>query len=195
MMYADPAVSGNNREDLRNLDLSPHQVFFKNEMHQGKTLLKLIRMIFIAHTFGWRYLFLAIALIPSGTFGQIGQSWQERAEAGSAFAQANLGIMYAQGEGVPEDDAEAVKWFRLAAEQGHAAAQYSLGVMYAAGDGVPQSYITAHAWWNIASASGHGNASRNLAVIERRLEISEIEEAQALALELNKTIQTEPESE
>ena len=148
-------------------------------------------MIFIARTVGWRYLFFAIALIPSGTFGQIGQSWQERAEAGSAFAQTNLGIMYAQGEGVPEDDAEAVKWFRLAAEQGHAGAQYSLGVMYAAGDGVPQSYITAHAWWNIASASGHGNASRNLAVIERRLEISEIEEAQALALELNKTIQTE----
>ena len=103
--------------------------------------------------------------------------------------------MYAQGEGVPEDDAEAVKWFRLAAEQGHAGAQYSLGVMYAAGDGVPQSYITAHAWWNIASASGHGNASRNLAVIERRLEVAEIEEAQALALELNKTIQTEPENE
>ncbi len=158
-------------------------------------MLKLIWMIFIARTVGWRYLFLAIALIPSGTFGQIGQSWQERAEAGSAFAQTNLGIMYAQGEGVPEDDAEAVKWFRLAAEQGHSAAQYSLGVMYAAGDGVPQSYITAHAWWNIASASGHGNASRNLAVIERRLEVAEIEEAQALALELNKTIQTEPENE
>ena len=67
--------------------------------------------------------------------------------------------------------------------------------MHAAGDGVPQSYITAHAWWNIASVSGHRNASRNLSVIERRLEISEIEEAQALALELNKTIQTEPESE
>ena len=103
--------------------------------------------------------------------------------------------MYAQGEGVPEDDAEAVKWFLLAAEQGHAGAQYSLGVMYAAGDGVPQSYITAHAWWNIASASGHGNASRNLAVIERRLEVAEIEEAQTLALELNKTIQTEPDTE
>ena len=158
-------------------------------------MLKLIRMIFIVHTFGWRYLFLAIALIPSGAFGQIGQSWQERAEAGSPFAQANLGIMYAQGDGVPEDDAEAIKWFRLAAEQGHAGAQYSLGVMHAAGDGVPKSYITAHAWWNIASVSGHRNASRNLAVIERRLEISEIEEAQALALELNKTIQTEPESE
>ena len=33
-------------------------------------------------------------------------------------------------EGVPEDKAEAVRWYRLAAEQGHASAQYNLGVMY-----------------------------------------------------------------
>ena len=39
--------------------------------------------------------------------------------------------MYANGEGVPEDHAEAVRWFRLAAEQGDAEAQYNLGLMYA----------------------------------------------------------------
>jgi uncharacterized protein len=38
--------------------------------------------------------------------------------------------MYATGEGVPKDDAEAVKWFRKAAEQGHAKAQFNLGAMY-----------------------------------------------------------------
>ena len=38
--------------------------------------------------------------------------------------------MYASGEGVPEDDAEAVRWYRLAADQGHADAQYNLGWMY-----------------------------------------------------------------
>ena len=124
--------------------------------------------------------FILLLILPGGVLGQIGQSWQERAEAGSAFAQNNLGIMYAQGEGVEEDDAEAVKWFLLAAEQGYTAAQYSLGVMYAAGDGVAQSYITAHAWWSVAAISGHRNASRNLSVIEQRLESSEIEEAQAL---------------
>ena len=35
---------------------------------------------------------------------------------------------------VPEDDAEAVRWFRLAAEQDNAAAQFNLGVMYASGE-------------------------------------------------------------
>ena len=43
--------------------------------------------------------------------------------------------MYGNGEGVLQDDAEAVKWYRLAAEQGHSAAQASLGYMYANGEG------------------------------------------------------------
>ena len=45
---------------------------------------------------------------------------REKAAQGDADAQYNLGVAYANGEGVPEDDAEAVKWYRDAAEQGHA---------------------------------------------------------------------------
>ncbi len=51
-----------------------------------------------------------------------------QAEAGEAYAQATLGFMYRDGIGVPQDDAEAVRWYRLAADQGHAIAQYHLGV-------------------------------------------------------------------
>jgi len=36
------------------------------------------------------------------------------AEQGEAAAQFNLGLMYATGQGVPQDDAEAAKWFRRA---------------------------------------------------------------------------------
>ena len=49
------------------------------------------------------------------------------AEQGDANAQYNLGNMYIYGNGVPENDTEAVKWYRLAAEQGQANAQYNLG--------------------------------------------------------------------
>ena len=45
-------------------------------------------------------------------------------------AQFNLGAMYGTGRGVPQDDAEAVRWYRLAAEQGNADAQFNLGVVY-----------------------------------------------------------------
>jgi TPR repeat protein len=61
-----------------------------------------------------------------------------QAEQGHANAQFNLGLMYSNGEGVPEDDAEAVKWSRKAAEQGHANAQLNLGYMYSIGTGVPE---------------------------------------------------------
>ena len=56
----------------------------------------------------------------------------------SRDAQFNLGTLYVKGQGVPQDYAEAVKWFRLAANQGHAGALHNLGVLSAGGQGVPQ---------------------------------------------------------
>ena len=50
------------------------------------------------------------------------------AQQGDAQSQYFLGQMYANGDLVPKNDAEAVKWFRLAAEQGHDGAQNGLGV-------------------------------------------------------------------
>jgi uncharacterized protein len=46
------------------------------------------------------------------------------ADQGIADAQFNLALMHHFGEGVPQDDVEAVKWFRLGAEQGDAFAMY-----------------------------------------------------------------------
>ena len=51
------------------------------------------------------------------------------------------GFAYANGEGVPENDAEAVKWYRLATDQGHTVAQFNLGVMCAARRGVLKDSI------------------------------------------------------
>ena len=61
-----------------------------------------------------------------------------------AEAQYNVGFRYSTGAGVPEDDAEeddaeAVRWYGLAADQGIAEAQYNVGVSYADGLGVPRS--------------------------------------------------------
>ena len=54
---------------------------------------------------------------------------QRRAEQGDAAAQVSLGMRYAFGFSVQEDDAKAVTWYRQAAEQGNAAAQHFLGLM------------------------------------------------------------------
>ena len=48
-----------------------------------------------------------------------------RAEQGDAEAQAKLGEIYKFGEGVQQDDAESLRWYRLAAAQGNATAQIS----------------------------------------------------------------------
>ena len=68
----------------------------------------------------------ALEAYVRGDYATALAGFQNYAEQGDATAQFNLGVMYANGgEGVPEDDAEAVRWYRLAAEQGYAAAQLS----------------------------------------------------------------------
>jgi len=66
-------------------------------------------------------------------------------------------LMYDKGQGVPQDYAAAVKWYREAAEQGFAEAQYNLGMMYYTGEGVPQDYAEAAKWY--LKAAGQGIAS------------------------------------
>ncbi|EQD55121.1 Sel1 domain protein repeat-containing protein, partial [mine drainage metagenome] len=62
-------------------------------------------------------------------------------------AQYNLGNMYDHGHGVPQDYAEARKWWRLAAQQGYDVAQNNLGAMYANGQGVTQDDAKAVKWY------------------------------------------------
>lgn len=57
------------------------------------------------------------------------------ADQGNALAQSNLGVMYAEGKGVPQDYKEAMKWWRKAADQGISSAHNNLGVLYATGRG------------------------------------------------------------
>jgi TPR repeat protein len=91
------------------------------------------------------------AAYQSGDYANAQRIWKPLAEQGDARAQSNLGYMYHKGEGVPQDDKIAVKWYSLAAEQGYADAQSNLGVMYQNGQGVPQDYKTAVKWYKLAA--------------------------------------------
>ncbi|MCZ6454002.1 MAG: hypothetical protein O6909_07155, partial [Alphaproteobacteria bacterium] len=82
-----------------------------------------------------------------------------------AFAQYNIGAMYVEGLGVPQDYSEALKWYRLAAKQGIAEAQTSIGVMYDEGLGVGQDYAEALKWYRQAAEQGDANAKNNTAWI------------------------------
>ena len=80
-------------------------------------------------------------------------------------AQDNLGVMYANGQGVPQDDKEAIKLFRLAAQEGNAYAQFNLGSAYANGRGVPQDDKEAIKWYRLAAARGDADAQTRLGVM------------------------------
>jgi TPR repeat protein len=86
------------------------------------------------------------------------------ADQGIAPAQLNLGLMYSNGDGVPQNYTEALKWFRLAADQGDAAAQSNLGHMYDNG-GVRRDYAEALKWYRLAADQGDGVPPFNLGVM------------------------------
>ncbi len=92
-------------------------------------------------------------------------------------------ISFNTGQGVPQDYAEAVRWWRLAAEQGHVSAQNNLGTMYRSGQGVPQDYVEAHKWLNLAAAQGEDLARKNREFVAEKMTPAQIAEAQRLARE------------
>ena len=87
-----------------------------------------------------------------------------RAKQGDAMAQYNLGVLYAEGETIPQNFSEARKWSLEAAEQGFAPAQYNLGVLYRDGQGMPQDYPEMLRWFRMAAEQGLAEAQYVLGV-------------------------------
>ena len=110
------------------------------------------------------FLPLILCFSLNTSFAQASDSNQtlEAATQGDALAQYNLGLMYANGQGVAQSYAKAFEWYSKAANQGLAPAQYNLGVMYANGQGVAQSYAKAFEWYSKAAAQGNASGQHNL---------------------------------
>lgn len=87
------------------------------------------------------------------------------AEAGDRAGQFCIARLYANGFGVPMDDAQALKWYGLAADQGHPEAQFNLGVMYANGWGVPVDDAAAVRYYRLAAEQGFLIAQTSLAAV------------------------------
>ena len=100
-----------------------------------------------------------------GDFTAALREWRPLAETGDAQAQYYLGIMYTNGEGVPEDDRQAVYWFQKSARQGNSQSQYHLGILYANGAGVPEDDPQAVYWFRKSAKQGDARAQFNLGVM------------------------------
>jgi TPR repeat protein len=100
--------------------------------------------------------FLYKKLLPKHVphYGGI-EECKKAAISGDAQAQLTLGNAYANGEyGLPQDYAEAAKWYRKAAEQDHHTAQLNLGVSLVKGQGVEQNVVEGYMWVILARRGG-----------------------------------------
>lgn len=104
-------------------------------------------------------------------------SWWYRkaAEQGYAAAQYGVAADYENGNGVPQNDAEAARWYgealrgyRKAAEQGDTSAQIALGHMYAEGKGTPRNEAEALRWLSKAAEQGDMYTQLELATMYDR---------------------------
>ena len=113
-----------------------------------------------------------------GDFKTAYSEWFPLAEQGEASAQFNLALMYLDGQGVTQDDKQAVYWFRKAAAQGLAIAQNNLCLVYLNGKGVTQDYKQAYMWLYLARHNGFKYTKENFHTLNKLMTSSDIIEAQ-----------------
>lgn len=77
-------------------------------------------------------------------------------------AMNNLGSSYQLGLGVEQNDAEAVRWYKMAAAQEFVPSMAVLGWMYQTGKGVGKDYDAAFGWYEKAAKAGFAPAMNNL---------------------------------
>jgi TPR repeat protein len=97
-----------------------------------------------------------------GDYERAYELWRPLAEQGNVRARFQLGLLFAEGQGVARNPVKAAFWFREAAQAGYAPAQHRLALMYYQGAGVPQDLSQAVAWWRLAGRQGSPEALFNL---------------------------------
>jgi uncharacterized protein len=92
----------------------------------------------------------------------------KRAQAGDPNAQNELGLLYSEGRGLPQNFLEAKDWFKKAADKGHAGAQVNLGTLYSLGRGAPYSDHMALFWFQKAAEQRNALAFAKLGMMYER---------------------------
>lgn len=94
-------------------------------------------------------------------------SWFRRAAAGGCLdAMDNMGICFANGEGVQQDDEQAVRWYRQAAEGGLAWGQHHYACRLISGKGIRQDFEEGRKWMEKAAEQGVKKAKERLEVLD-----------------------------
>ena len=123
-----------------------------------------------AAEFGYIKAQINLGILYENGQGRKAANWRD------PWGEYAVGLMYDKGHGVPQDYAEAVKWYQKAAAQGIVKAETSLGLLYAKGLGVPQNRVEAMKWYKKAAIEGDVQAQVNLQVMYREDDIAQSKE-------------------
>lgn len=105
---------------------------------------------------------------------------RNRAAHGDVEAEVELGVRYARGLGVRQDDFEAVRWLHRAAERGNTEAQFNLGIQFEKRNS-PGDFVLAQMWYTLAASQGHDPAAKRRDKHARRLNAEQLSDARELA--------------
>jgi localization factor PodJL len=105
---------------------------------------------------------LAADKLPSAIGGP---ALRTAAAAGDAAAAYEVGVRFAEGRSVSQNNEEAVHWLEIAAKKGFVPAEFRLGTFYEKGVGVKKDLSEALKLYRAAADKGHGKAMHNLAVL------------------------------
>lgn len=122
-----------------------------------------LTVVFLAISAGARAEFQdAIDAYNNGNYTYAFDEFRALALSGDAAAQYRLGVMYAKGQGVPQDYKQAASWYLQAAAKDDTRAQFAIAELYSQGQGVPQDDKVATKWYLEAADHGYPKAQYNI---------------------------------
>ncbi|MEM0935410.1 MAG: tetratricopeptide repeat protein [Pseudomonadota bacterium] len=120
-------------------------------------------------------------LMEAGRFEAAREALWPAARSGNAEAEELIGVMYALGLGVPQDDVRAFEWYLRSAMKGHAGAQSGVGWYYEIGRGLPApDLVRAYLWYGLSEIGGDPDAKISLEEVQKKMTPDEIKHANTL---------------
>lgn len=124
---------------------------------------------------------LGVMLATRGKYKEAANWYKQAADMGLATAAYNLGTLYYNGQGFPQDYGKALHWFEEAAMRNDPYAEFQLGMMYGNGKGVDADPAAELRWYTKAAEQGLPAAQYNLAVMYHNAESVDQDDVKAYA--------------
>lgn len=120
-------------------------------------------------------------LMEAGRFEEARESLWPAARSGNADAEELIGVMYAMGLGVEQDDMRAFDWYLRASMKGHPGAQSGVGWYYEVGRGMPApDLVRAYTWYVLSAIGGDPDAAISQEEVVKKMTTEQIEKAHVL---------------